>query len=151
MDELVKALHETADWIVALATESRFAHDELNALHHEDTVRDAADAIEKLMAEAKERMVTPNGSLRNMYGEDVDYEQVIDDLRHELTDDFALHDEGANALEMLLEQAAEYKRNWKFCDRMLKIAIRATGISMTALVKLAEIEEEYDDERPSGT
>ncbi len=62
MDELVKALHETANWIVALATESRFAHDELNALHHEDTVRKAADVIERLQNIIIETMGEKNGN-----------------------------------------------------------------------------------------
>ncbi len=47
-NDLIKRLAEASNWIIAMATESKFAHDELNALHHADTVYDAAEAIEKL-------------------------------------------------------------------------------------------------------
>ena len=52
-DSLVKALLEVSNWIVAVASESSFAHDELNAFHHADTIRDAAAAIEELQSEQK--------------------------------------------------------------------------------------------------
>lgn len=50
-DALAIDLREVSNWIVATASTASFAHDELNALHYADTVRDAADKIEKQQAE----------------------------------------------------------------------------------------------------
>ena len=44
--ELIKALREVANWIVAMSYNSEYAHDELKMLHYEDSIRAAADALE---------------------------------------------------------------------------------------------------------
>ncbi len=45
-EELIKALREVANWIVAMTYDSEYAHDELKMLHYEDNIRAAADLIE---------------------------------------------------------------------------------------------------------
>lgn len=50
-------LRQCADWIQAMATESFFAHDELEALHLVDDARTAADMIESY-----EVQTTPTGT-----------------------------------------------------------------------------------------
>ena len=50
-NELIADLKEVSNWIVATASTASFAHDELNALHNADKVRDAADAIERLQSD----------------------------------------------------------------------------------------------------
>ena len=45
-EELIKALREVANWIVAMTYDSEYAHDELKMLHYEDNIRAAADIIE---------------------------------------------------------------------------------------------------------
>ena len=44
--ELIKALREVANWILAMSYNSEYAHDELKMLHYEDSIRAAADALE---------------------------------------------------------------------------------------------------------
>lgn len=45
-EELIKALREVANWIVAMSYNSEYAHNELKMLHYEDSIRSAADALE---------------------------------------------------------------------------------------------------------
>lgn len=45
-EELIKAVREVANWIVAMSYNSEYAHDELKMLHYEDSIRAAADALE---------------------------------------------------------------------------------------------------------
>lgn len=46
-------LRECADWILTMAPESSFAHDELKALHLADAAREAADIIESHQKQQK--------------------------------------------------------------------------------------------------
>lgn len=49
-NELIADLKEISNWIVATASTASFSHDELNALHYADKVRDGADLIEQQQA-----------------------------------------------------------------------------------------------------
>lgn len=44
-----------------------------------------------------------------------------------------IDDDAADAIE-------ELNKNWKFCSDMLNLALNVSGLSMTALVKLYEME-----------
>ncbi len=39
----------------------------------------------------------------------------------------------------------EANKNWEYCSDMLKLAIRVSGLSMSALVQLYNLEKEEED------
>ena len=51
--ELIKALREVANWIVAMSYNSEYAHDELKMLHYEDSIRAAAVIIGVTIADRR--------------------------------------------------------------------------------------------------
>ena len=61
--ELIKALCEVANWIVAMSYNSEYAHDELKMLHYEDSIRAAADALEA----AEKRIAEQQKQIAQLY------------------------------------------------------------------------------------
>ena len=61
--ELIKALCEVANWIVAMSYNSEYAHDELKMSHYEDSIRAAADALEA----AEKRIAEQQKQIAQLY------------------------------------------------------------------------------------
>lgn len=91
--ELIKALREVANWIVAMSYNSEYAHDELKMLHYEDSIRTAADALEAADKRIAE-LSLDNKMLKNTI--DADKGVMLDQIRF---------------LETQLPKECEFKRH----------------------------------------
>lgn len=99
------------------------------------------DAAVAAVQEIKAVCVMPDKQMSSIC-DSIDYDKVLDDLRYDPTDSYDLHDEGADALESAI-------RNWQYASDMLYLAIRISGLSMTALTKIYDMErkEQTDAEK----
>lgn len=78
--ELIKAVREVANWIVAMSYNSEYAHDELKMLHYEDSIRAAADALEA--ADAK--IVKLNTKCADLQSQINTMENEIEELEEDI-------------------------------------------------------------------
>lgn len=62
-----------------------------------------------------------------------DYTKLVRDLRFCPTPYSKLLHDAADAIE-------ELNKNWKYCSDMMNLALKVSGLPMTALVKLYETE-----------